>query len=118
MSETPLLNPLMIAPITITTITPMATPRMVKAARALRARSGLGQKLAHDITAARAERLADADLAGPLGHRHQHDVHDHDAAHHQGHAHESRAHDIEDLAQLVPEIEHALRGHHGEVVVL
>src|SRR5258706_5379030 len=39
MSETPLLNPLMIAPITITTITPMATPRMVRAARALCARS-------------------------------------------------------------------------------
>src|SRR5713101_4756642 len=39
MSETPLLNPLMSAPITITTITPMATPRMVSAARTLCARS-------------------------------------------------------------------------------
>ena len=29
---------------------------------------------------ARADRHADADLAGPLGHRHQHDVHDADAA--------------------------------------
>src|SRR6185437_7836503 len=34
-SDTPLLKPEMIAPITITTITPMATPRMVRAARAL-----------------------------------------------------------------------------------
>src|SRR2546422_5278654 len=39
MSATPLLKPLMIAPITITTITPMATPRMVRAARPLWARS-------------------------------------------------------------------------------
>ena len=39
MSATPLLKPLMIAPITITTSTPMATPRMVRAARPLWARS-------------------------------------------------------------------------------
>src|SRR6267143_5109296 len=39
MSATPLLKPLMIAPITMTTRTPMATPRMVRAARPLWARS-------------------------------------------------------------------------------
>src|SRR2546427_9317502 len=39
MSATPLLKPLTIAPITITTITPIATPRIVSAARALWARS-------------------------------------------------------------------------------
>src|SRR6266702_1444674 len=39
MSERPLLKPAIMAPITITTITPMATPRMVRAARALCARS-------------------------------------------------------------------------------
>src|SRR5205807_8031187 len=39
MSATPLLKPLTIAPITITTITPIATPRIVSAARALCARS-------------------------------------------------------------------------------
>src|SRR3972149_6458411 len=33
MSERPLLNPAMSAPITITTITPIATPRIVSAAR-------------------------------------------------------------------------------------
>src|SRR5439155_13173034 len=36
---TPLLNPLTMAPITITTMTPIATPRIVRAARALWARS-------------------------------------------------------------------------------
>src|SRR2546430_4472196 len=39
MSATPLLKPLTIAPITMTTITPIATPRIVSAARALWARS-------------------------------------------------------------------------------
>src|SRR2546429_6006865 len=39
MSATPLLKPLTIAPITITTMTPIATPRIVSAARALWARS-------------------------------------------------------------------------------
>ena len=39
MSERPLLKPAIIAPITITTITPIATPRMVSAARTLCARS-------------------------------------------------------------------------------
>src|SRR2546425_6100665 len=39
MSAMPLLKPLMIAPITITTMTPIATPRIVRAARALWARS-------------------------------------------------------------------------------
>ncbi len=39
MSEIPLLNPLISAPITITTVTPMATPRMVSDARILCARS-------------------------------------------------------------------------------
>ena len=39
MSEMPLLKPLIIAPMTMTTVTPMATPRMVSAARILWARS-------------------------------------------------------------------------------
>ena len=45
--------------------------------------------------AARADRHAQADLAGPLGHRHQHDVHDADAADQQrdaGDAGEQRRH--------------------------
>src|SRR5688572_649461 len=39
MSEMPLLKPLIRAPITMTTVTPIATPRMVSAARILCARS-------------------------------------------------------------------------------
>src|SRR6266851_1397154 len=168
MSATPLLKPLMIAPITMTTSTPMATPRMVRAARPLWARSdsraiptpssigvigslltqrGDGvescgaargvdagddpdaaahddpeydrerrhrrgqwgrdlqeqrqadacddpearphggqrgrfrEELSHDIAAPRPQRLPDPDLARPLRHRHEHDVHDNDPAH-------------------------------------
>ena len=54
-----------------------------------------------------ADRLADADLAGALGDRHQHDVHDADAAdqqrdaddgaHHRGDAAEDRGVGLEDL---------------------
>src|SRR5438093_7409524 len=39
MSEMPLLNPLINAPMTMTTVTPIATPRIVSAARILCARS-------------------------------------------------------------------------------
>ena len=42
---------------------------------------GLDQELGQDVPAARADRLADADLAGPLADRDEHDVHDPDAAH-------------------------------------
>ena len=45
-----------------------------------RERQGLDEELGEDVAAARADRLADADLAGPLADRHQHDVHDPDAA--------------------------------------
>ena len=43
-------------------------------------RQRLDQELGEDVAAARADRLADADLAGPLADRDQHDVHDPDAA--------------------------------------
>jgi len=39
MSDSPLLKPAIRAPMTMTTITPIATPRMVRAARTLCARS-------------------------------------------------------------------------------
>ena len=44
---------------------------------------GLDQELPEDLAAPGAERLADADLARPLGHRDHHDRHDADAADHQ-----------------------------------
>ncbi len=40
----------------------------------------LDEELPEDVGAARADRFADADLAGAFGHRHQHDVHHADAA--------------------------------------
>ena len=43
-------------------------------------RDRLDQELRQDVAAARADRLADADLARPLADRHEHDVHDPDAA--------------------------------------
>ena len=43
-------------------------------------RQRLDEELGEDVAAARADRLADADLAGPLPDRHEHDVHDPDAA--------------------------------------
>ena len=44
---------------------------------------GLEQELPEDLDAARAERLADADLARPLGDGDRHDAHHADAADHQ-----------------------------------
>ena len=41
---------------------------------------GLDEELGEDVAAAGADRLADADLAGPLADRDEHDVHDPDAA--------------------------------------
>src|SRR5207247_7970064 len=41
---------------------------------------GLHEELKQDVEARGAERLAHADLAGALGHGHEHDVHDADAA--------------------------------------
>ena len=57
----------------------------------------LEQELQQDRAAPRAERLADADLPRPLGHRHEHDVHDADAADRQ------RQHADEAEHQLQPE---------------
>ena len=42
----------------------------------------LDQELPPDVSPGGAEGLADADLAGALVHRHQHDVHDDDATDH------------------------------------
>ena len=50
-----------------------------------RQRHRLDQELAEDVARARADRHAQADLAGALGDRDQHDVHDADAADEQRH---------------------------------
>src|SRR5216117_3560774 len=65
-----------------------------------------------------ARRLANPDLAGPLGHRHQHDVHDDDPAHDERDGHEAREGDEQHAADLAPEIEHLVRGFQREIVRL
>ena len=50
----------------------------------------LDQELQQHVEVARADRQAQADLARPLGHRHQHDVHDADAADQQRHRGDAR----------------------------
>src|SRR6266851_2509888 len=131
MSEMPLLNPLINAPMTITTVTPMATPRIVSAARILCARSearAMPTPSNRAVTryswrsaamgSRRAERLPQADLTGALAHRHEHDVHDHDAADHERHDHHARENDDENAADSGPESLHPLGRIEHEVVVL
>src|SRR5918912_1369830 len=48
------------------------------------------------------EGLADADLVGALGHRHQHDVHDHDAADHDADRHHGRDHAEQHARERLP----------------
>ena len=65
-----------------------------------------------------AERLADADLPGALGHRDHHDRHHADAAHHEPHARQRDHHDEEAGGDLVEGLEHPVLGHDREVVRL
>src|SRR5438132_1313884 len=95
MSETPFLKPLISALLTITTVTPMATPRIVSAAR-----------------------LAQPDFARPLGHRHQHDVHDHDATDHERHDDDPGHDGHQNAIDARPEALHTLGRVQYEVVVL
>ena len=55
-----------------------------------RQRQRLDQELRQDVARLGADRHADADLARPLGHAHQHDVHDPDAADQQRHRGDAR----------------------------
>ena len=73
---------------------------------------------AQDVPPAGAERLPDADLAGPLAHGHQHDVHDHDAADDQRDGHQAREGEEQDLGDLVPGPQRAFRGLEREIVFL
>ena len=59
-------------------VAPMMPPVTLKA-------TASATELQPDIARARADRPAEADLPGPLGHRQQHDVHDPDAADQQRH---------------------------------
>ena len=59
---------------------PTSPTRDAEHAAADREQHGLDEELAEDVGAPRAERLADADLARPLGDGDEHDVHDADPA--------------------------------------
>ena len=60
----------------------------------------LDQELQQDVRASGAERFANADLARPLGDRHEHDVHDADAADEQRHRRDAGEQVGDDLRRL------------------
>ena len=68
--------------------------------------------------ALRAERLAQADLARPLGHHHQHDVHDDDAADHERQRDDADQHGEDAVGGRVIDVEDRVGGEHAEVVGL
>src|SRR6266550_3899221 len=131
MSLRPLLNPEISAPITITTMTPMATPRMVRAARALLALressampapSNLGATGYSNRSAAMGSRRA-ARLAGytpariptPAPSRTPSAT---EAGDDERDENEARSHDEQDATDLPPKREYAFGGLEREVVVL
>ena len=77
----------------------------------------LDEELSQHVGAARADRHADADLARPLGHRHEHDVHDADAADEQrdrGNRREQARHHLGRAAHRLGDLRLVA---HGEIVV-
>jgi hypothetical protein len=77
---------------------------------------GFDQELQHDIVAPRAQRLANADLAGALGDRDQHDVHDDHAAHHQGNGGDADDDSGKHAGDLVEQADEGVIGEDGEVI--
>src|SRR5256884_3755681 len=77
---------------------------------------GLNEELRDDVAAFGAERAADADLAGALGHAGEHDVHDADAADDQRDGRNRAEHDVEYLLGALGAFEQLER--HDDVVVL
>ena len=65
-----------------------------------------------------AERLAQADLARPLGDDHQHDVHDDDAADDQRQRDDADQHREDAVGRRVVDVENRVRREHAEVVGL
>src|ERR1041385_3092719 len=81
-----------------------------------RDRERLDHELRADVDAARADGAADADLARPLHHRGQHDVHDADAADEERDPGDRAHDDVEDRLRLPPLRQQRL-GDHDLVVV-
>src|SRR5439155_1460825 len=106
--DTARLTPVIAEAMVITTRTPMTTPRMVSEARTLLAR-----------TESRAIPIPSKTLATGLPRpRNQQDVHDDDAADHDPDAHTERKGKHQEAGNLLPPFERALRGLHGEIVLL
>src|ERR1035437_6328311 len=80
--------------------------------------SALDEELQQHVALPCAQRLAHADLARPLGHAHQHDVHNHDAAHYQRDGGDADHHVEEDRGELFPEVQEGIVGFDLEVVRL
>ena len=100
-------------------VTPMALPmRDAEDAAERGQHDGLGQELKQDLPAARAERLPQADLAGPLGHRDRHDRHHADPADHQRNRRNDDQREQRRLADLIPDIERGVLRDEVEVVRL
>ena len=78
----------------------------------------LGEHLRHDVGPPRAERLAQADLARPLGHHHQHDVHDDDAADDERQRDDADEHGEDAVGGRVVDVQDRVGREHAEVVGL
>ena len=79
---------------------------------------GLHQELGEDVPPARPDGHPEADLAGPLGHRHQHDVHDADAADQERDGRDRRQQHRHDAGRFLLGREHLGEDADLEVVVL
>jgi hypothetical protein len=77
----------------------------------------LDHELRENVRSRGTERHAHADLAGPFGHRDQHDVHDSDAAHEQADARDACEQKAQDLGRLLLRGQELLAIDDGEVVV-
>ena len=76
------------------------------------------QELRDDVAAPRAERLADADLAGPFGDRDEHDVHDDEGADDEADGRERGAEEDEFPFEFVEEAERGVGAGEGEVILV
>src|SRR2546427_12180884 len=79
---------------------------------------GLDEELPQDRAARRAERLADADLPGALGHGDHHDRDHADAPHDEADGREHEHHEEEHAADLVPGVQQLVLRDDREVVLL
>ena len=101
------------------TTRPMALPQQrCRACRRAGQHRRFEQELPQDFAAARAERLADADLARPLRDRDRHDRHHADAADHQRDRRNDDQRQKDRRGDLIPHRQHGVLGDEVEVVRL